>query len=94
MHSLTPGPPRYKIAILTWIAIYPAITSALALIEPLGLLRLPLALRTLILTAILVPAMVFVLVPAVTHAFARWLQAASENPSPALTHNRPHGSAQ
>lgn len=38
----------------------------LALFEPLGLLNLPLELRTLALTVVLVPLMVFILVPGLT----------------------------
>ncbi len=58
--------PRWVLALITWLAIYPTITVALALFEPLGLVRLPLALRTLVLTLAVVPAMVFVLVPGLT----------------------------
>lgn len=68
-----PGPPQHKMAVLTWIAIYPTITIALWLLQPLGLHRLPLALQTFVLTAVLVPIMVFVLVPALTRALTHWL---------------------
>ena len=51
-----------------WLAIYPALTLALWLLEHLGLRQLALPLRTLVLTAVLVPAMVYVLIPAVTSA--------------------------
>lgn len=66
-------PRRYKQGVLTWLAIYPTITLALWLFEPLGLLGLPLPLRTLVLTGVLVPTMVFVLMPALTRLFGRWL---------------------
>jgi antibiotic biosynthesis monooxygenase (ABM) superfamily enzyme len=67
------GPvPRYKIAVITWLAIYPALTVTLALLSPV-LAPLPLFLRTLILTAVLVPIMVYVLVPAVHRLLAGWL---------------------
>ncbi|MDQ3849178.1 MAG: hypothetical protein M3296_00980 [Actinomycetota bacterium] len=62
---------------LTWLAIYPAITLVLWLFEPLGLLDLPLPLRTLILTAVLVPVMVFVLMPALTRLLRGWLRGGS-----------------
>lgn len=52
-------------ALTMWLAIYPALTLALWLFEHLGL-RLALPLRTLILTAILVPTMVYILIPVVT----------------------------
>lgn len=49
-------------AFLTWIAIWPLITGLLLVGEPL-LAALPLPLRTLVLTAILVPLMSFVVMP-------------------------------
>ena len=60
------APPRYKSAIVTWVAVYPTITVLFALCKPLGLMALPLPLRTLLLTAILVPTMAFVLVPTIS----------------------------
>jgi uncharacterized protein len=64
--------PRYKIAVITWLAIYPALTVTIALLSPV-LAPLPLFLRTLILTVVLVPIMVYVLVPTVQRLFAGWL---------------------
>jgi antibiotic biosynthesis monooxygenase (ABM) superfamily enzyme len=69
--SLTP--PRYKVAAITWLAIYPALTTTLALLGPV-LAPLPLFLRTLVLTAILVPIMVYLLVPGLQRIFADWLR--------------------
>jgi antibiotic biosynthesis monooxygenase (ABM) superfamily enzyme len=68
--------PRYKVAFITWLAIYPALTITLALLGP-ALAPLPLYLRTLVMTAVLVPIMVYVLVPAVQRIFARWLRPSS-----------------
>jgi antibiotic biosynthesis monooxygenase (ABM) superfamily enzyme len=64
--------PRYKTAVIIWLAIYPALTLTLALLSPV-LAPLPLFLRTLILTALLVPIMVYVLVPTVQRLLAGWL---------------------
>ncbi len=64
----TTAPRRQKQALVTWLAIYPSITLVLWLFRPLGLLELPLPLRTLVLTALLVPAMVYVLVPILSGA--------------------------
>jgi len=61
-------------AVVTWLAIYPTITATLAILDPLGLLHLPLPLRTLVLTVILVPLMVFVLVPALMRLLGTWLR--------------------
>lgn len=62
--------PTYKTAILIWIAIYPTINLRL-----LGdnLNSLPMYLRTLVLTLILVPLMVFVLLPLLSKIFGKWL---------------------
>jgi antibiotic biosynthesis monooxygenase (ABM) superfamily enzyme len=49
------------------------VTAMLTLAEP-WLDRLPLVARTFALTAVVVPAMVFVVMPALTHAFRSWLQ--------------------
>ena len=65
--------PRYKVAAITWLAIYPALTGTLALLSPV-LAPLPLFLRTLVVTAVLVPIMVYVLVPGMQRIFARWLR--------------------
>jgi antibiotic biosynthesis monooxygenase (ABM) superfamily enzyme len=55
---------------VTWLAAYPTITALLAVFEPLGLLDGPLPLRALPLTLVLVPLLVFVLVPALSRALA------------------------
>lgn len=65
-------PPRWKTAVMVWIAIYPSITLLLWLAGPL-LMRLPLMLRTLVLTGILVPLLVFALLPFLQKRLRRWL---------------------
>ena len=65
-------PPKYKIALLTWIAIYPLITIILAIFGE-QLSQLPLPLRTLLLTAVLVPVMVYCAVPVLRNLFSKWL---------------------
>lgn len=70
-----PGPPRYKMAVLTWIALYPTITLFSWLLTQLSSFDLSLPLRTLVLTALLVPAMVYLLVPSLTRLLKPWLQA-------------------
>ncbi|WP_198347733.1 hypothetical protein [Nocardia terrae] len=54
-------------ALITWLAVYPTITITLALIGP-AMSHLPLLLRTLALTLVVVPVTVYVLVPALTQA--------------------------
>ncbi|MCU0418968.1 MAG: hypothetical protein MUC38_04860 [Cyclobacteriaceae bacterium] len=59
-------------AILIWLAIYPSINILFWLLGD-WLMTIPLLLRTLILTGILVPLMVFVLLPLLTRWFRTWL---------------------
>lgn len=61
-------------AFVTWLAIYPTITVLLAVFEPLGLLDEPIPVRTLLLTVVLVPVMVFVFVPALVRLLGGWLR--------------------
>lgn len=65
--------PKYKMAVLIWLAIYPSINVLFLLLGD-WLVTLPLFLRTLILTGILVPLMVFVLLPLLMKIFRAWLQ--------------------
>ena len=67
------GPPRWKLATLTWFGVFPVATAMLALAGP-WLDSLPLVARTFAITAVLVPAMVFVVMPALTRTFRFWLQ--------------------
>lgn len=66
-------PPKWKIAVLIWLAIYPSITLLFLLVGK-QLWLIPLPLRTLTITLILVPLMVFVLLPALQKLFSGWLQ--------------------
>jgi antibiotic biosynthesis monooxygenase (ABM) superfamily enzyme len=67
-----PSPPRYKMAIVTWLAVFPLITVILVLFGPLlGLL--PMLLRTLVLTAVMVSLMTYVVMPRLTRLFSFWL---------------------
>ncbi|MFE4976847.1 hypothetical protein ACFRAR_32685 [Kitasatospora sp. NPDC056651] len=56
------APSVHRRALLTWLAVYPTITAAFVLLGPhLG--RLPLALRTLVMTGLVVPVVVYALLP-------------------------------
>ena len=67
-------PPRYKMATITLLALFPSIQVANLTLAPLlALLPLPLLLRSLIVTAILVLLMTYVLMPRMTKLFAKWL---------------------
>lgn len=69
--SITP-PPRYKMALVTWLAVFPLITIISATLQQL-LGMLPLVLRVAIVTAIAVPTMTYLLMPQMTKLFAVWL---------------------
>jgi uncharacterized protein len=68
----TAPPPPYKMALITWITIFPLITAIVALTGPL-LKDLPLAVRLGITTAIAVPLMTWVVMPRVTRLLRGWL---------------------
>jgi uncharacterized protein len=61
------------VAALTWFGVFPVATAIVALANP-WLDQLPLVARTFAITAVLVPGMVFVAMPALTRAFRSWLQ--------------------
>ena len=66
-------PPRWKTAIVVWLAIYPTITLVLWLAGP-RVAGWPLALRTLAITAVVVPLMVYLLMPAFQRLLRPWLR--------------------
>ncbi|WP_331721475.1 hypothetical protein [Streptomyces sp. NBC_00212] len=63
------APSTHRRALITWLAIYPTVTVVLGLIGP-ATARLPLLVRTLILTAIVVPVAAYLLIPALMKANA------------------------
>ena len=68
-----PRPPnRHKLVLLTWVGIYPTITFVLWLLLPTLLERCALPVITLIITAIVVPLMSYVVMPALLKAFGEW----------------------
>ncbi|MEO0584505.1 MAG: hypothetical protein AAF135_19995 [Bacteroidota bacterium] len=66
-------PPKYKTVLIIWMAIYPLITGILWAFGPY-LVQIPLMLRTLILTGVLVPIMVYLAIPTLQKAFKSWLE--------------------
>jgi len=64
---------RLRPVLVTWLAIFPLVTLVLAVGTPLGLLDLPLVGRSLVLTAIVVPAAVLGVVPVLRRLLPRWL---------------------
>jgi putative oxidoreductase len=66
------GPPRTKLALLTWVGAYAVILVVLAVGGP-ALASWPLALRALVVSGLMVAAMTWVIVPVMTWLFRGWL---------------------
>jgi antibiotic biosynthesis monooxygenase (ABM) superfamily enzyme len=67
-----PPPPPYKMALLTWITIFPLITAIVLATGPL-LEGVPTVLKLGITTAVAVPLMTWVVMPRVTRLLRGWL---------------------
>jgi antibiotic biosynthesis monooxygenase (ABM) superfamily enzyme len=67
-----PPPPRYKMVIVTLLAIYPLSTLLSSLLTP-SLGFLPFLVRGLPVSIVLVLLMTYVVMPVMTRLFARWL---------------------
>lgn len=66
-------PKKWKMAVVIWLAIYPLITLIFALLGSKLILIEPLPLRTLLITVIAVPIMVFILIPTLQKLLNNWL---------------------
>lgn len=71
-HPRPAGPSRYKLALLTWAGAYAVITVVLATLGP-TLASWPLAVRTLVLSALMIAALTWLVMPALTRLFHAWL---------------------
>jgi antibiotic biosynthesis monooxygenase (ABM) superfamily enzyme len=67
-----PPPPPYKMALLTWITIFPLITLVVLALDP-ALDELTLVPRLALTTAVTVPIMTWLVMPRVTRLLHRWL---------------------
>jgi antibiotic biosynthesis monooxygenase (ABM) superfamily enzyme len=67
-------PKKWKMAIVIWLAIYPLITIVFLLFGKYLVQINPIPLRTLVMTIILVPTMVFLLMPAIMKILGDWLR--------------------
>lgn len=65
-------PNKHKMAFVTWIIIYPLITG-ISLVFNTQLMRLPLPIRTLDLSTIIVLLMSYMIMPWATEKLRRWL---------------------
>ncbi|THF61846.1 antibiotic biosynthesis monooxygenase [Pseudothauera nasutitermitis] len=68
----TMHPPRARMAVVTWLGIFPTVSLVLWLVAPL-LQALPFLLRTALLTALIVAVMTWVVMPRLTRLLHGWL---------------------
>ena len=66
------APPRYKMALITWIGAYAAITAILYELGP-AMATWPLPLRTLLISVLMVVTLTWVVIPTLTRVFRGWL---------------------
>ena len=66
------GPPRHKLALLTWVGAYPLITLILMVLGPV-MATWPLALRTLVLSVTMVVGLTAFIMPRLMRLFRPWL---------------------
>jgi len=67
-----PAPPRYKMVVVTWLAVFPLATVLFMILQPL-LGGAPTVLRTLIFTLVMVTTMTYLVMPRMTRLFSLWL---------------------
>jgi len=67
-----PPPPRWKMALTSWLAIYPLVVLLSYGLAPL-LGAAPIPVRALALTAILIPLMTWLVMPVLTRLLRPWL---------------------
>ena len=70
--SVTSAPPPYKMAVLTWVTIFPLITLVVIVLGPL-LKDLDLVPSLALTTAVTVPIMTWIAMPLITRLLRRWL---------------------
>jgi antibiotic biosynthesis monooxygenase (ABM) superfamily enzyme len=67
-----PPPPRYKMALVTWLAVFPLATVVFMVLDPI-LGDFHAVLRTLVFTLVMVSLMTYVVMPRMTRLFSSWL---------------------
>jgi len=70
-------PPRYKLALVSWVGAYGVITLILDLLGP-TMAGWPLVLRTLLISVLMTTALTWIVLPALTRLFRAWLLAADD----------------
>ena len=65
-------PPRHRMALLTWLALWPLVSLLMSVVAPL-LTPLPFLLRTLVLTGLVTLFMTWLVMPRLTRWLAHWI---------------------
>jgi hypothetical protein len=65
-------PPRYKMAILTWLAVYILLNILSYVLAPV-VVGLPVFLRSFVISAVMIVLMTYAVMPQMTHLFYKWL---------------------
>lgn len=73
-------PPKWKMTIISWLALYPAVTLVFVIFGE-WLAQVPLLLRTMMVTVVVMGLMSYVLMPRMTRWFAFWLFPRQKGPS-------------
>ena len=73
-HGSLPAPPRYKMAVVSWLGAYPVLLVLNAWVAP-PLASLPGFVRSGIIGALLITIMPYVVMPRMIWAFRAWLSA-------------------
>lgn len=79
-------PPRWKVAVVTWLGIFPTVLMLFLTVAPL-LADWPLVPRTMVITALVVLIMTWLVAPRLTRWLAGWLHATPA----AKPHNKRNG---
>ena len=69
-------PPRYKMMLVTWLAVFPLLTAFNYAFQPV-FQGMPIWLRVLVGTALVIPLMTYVVMPRMTRLFKAWLYPAT-----------------
>jgi uncharacterized protein len=67
-----PAPPRYKMAVVTWLGVFPIVTVIYSLFGQWMSLLPPLV-RALVFTVVMITLMTYVIMPRMTRLFSFWL---------------------
>ena len=66
------APRRYKLAFVTWLGVFPALTLTLAALGP-TIEPWPLPLRTLLVSIVMVAVLTWVILPILMRIFRSWM---------------------